>query len=161
MTLPGLSMWNGSSKFLFFIDFWHYVCWRLWRPWMLPLTKYKGHKSNAISLKTCWKPLTILEFIRTYSNIGLNMYFITLCPGWPCNRNYIFYEKLKFLIKFPFFLGTWSFGRCLFRSERFQALSSTWGWTEAGNRGRHLQRSDILRRPQKFEKFSHFVLTTK
>ena len=68
-TLPGLSLWNGSSKFLYFFYFWHSVC---WRPWMLPLTKFEDHKSNAISLETCWKPLTIFEFIRTYSNIGLD-----------------------------------------------------------------------------------------
>ena len=46
MTNPGLSMWNGSSKILYFMDFWHSFCWRLWRPWMLLSTKSKGHKSN-------------------------------------------------------------------------------------------------------------------
>ena len=56
MTYPGLSVWNGSSKIHYFIDFWHSFCWRLWRPCMLLLTKSKGHKSNAIILGTCWKP---------------------------------------------------------------------------------------------------------
>ena len=46
MTYPGLSMWNGSSKIHYFIDFWHSFCWRLWRPCMLLLTKSKGHMSN-------------------------------------------------------------------------------------------------------------------
>ena len=46
MTYPGLPMWNGSSKILYFIDFGHSFCWRLWRPWMLLSTKSKGHKSN-------------------------------------------------------------------------------------------------------------------
>jgi hypothetical protein len=32
MTNPGLSMWNESSKTLYFMDFWHSFCWRLWRP---------------------------------------------------------------------------------------------------------------------------------
>ena len=46
MTYPGLSMWNGSSKIHYFMDFWHSFCWRLWRPWMLLSTKSKGHKSK-------------------------------------------------------------------------------------------------------------------
>ena len=46
MTYPGLSMWNGSSKLYYFMDFWHSFCWRLWRPWMVLSTKSKGHKSN-------------------------------------------------------------------------------------------------------------------
>ena len=29
MTYPGLSMWNGSSKIHYFMDFWHFFCWRL------------------------------------------------------------------------------------------------------------------------------------
>ena len=47
MTYPGLSMWNGSSKIHYFIDFWHSFCWRLWRPCMLLLIKSKGHMSNV------------------------------------------------------------------------------------------------------------------
>ena len=46
MTYLGLPMWNGSSKILYFMDFGHSFCWRLWRPWMLLSTKSKGHKSN-------------------------------------------------------------------------------------------------------------------
>ena len=46
MTYLGLSMWNGSSKIHYFMDFWHSFCWRPWRPWMLLSTKFKGHKSN-------------------------------------------------------------------------------------------------------------------
>jgi hypothetical protein len=38
MTYPGLSMWSGSSKIHYFIDFWHSFCWRLWRTEMLLLT---------------------------------------------------------------------------------------------------------------------------
>ena len=47
MTYPDLSMWNGSSKIHYFIDFWHSFCWSLWRPCMLLLTKSKGHMSNV------------------------------------------------------------------------------------------------------------------
>jgi hypothetical protein len=47
MTYPGLSMWNGSSKIHYFMDFWPSFCWRLWRLWMLLSTKFKGHKSNV------------------------------------------------------------------------------------------------------------------
>ena len=46
MTYSGLPMWNGSSKILYFMDFGHSFCWRLWRPWMLLSTKSKGHESN-------------------------------------------------------------------------------------------------------------------
>ena len=46
MTYSGLSMWNGSSKIHYFMDFWPSFCWRLWRPWMLLSTKSKGHKSK-------------------------------------------------------------------------------------------------------------------
>ena len=46
MTYPGLSMWNESSKIHYFMDFWHFFCWRLWRPWMLLSSKSKGHKSK-------------------------------------------------------------------------------------------------------------------
>ena len=46
MTYPGLSMWNGSSKIHYFIDFWHSLCCRLWRPWMILLTKSKGDNYN-------------------------------------------------------------------------------------------------------------------
>ena len=46
ITYPGLSMWNESSKIHYFMDFWHFFCWRLWRPWMLISTKSKGHKSK-------------------------------------------------------------------------------------------------------------------
>ena len=28
------------------IDIWNSFCWRLWRPWMLHSTKFKGHMSN-------------------------------------------------------------------------------------------------------------------
>ena len=45
-TFPGLSMWNESSKIHYFMDFWHFFCWRLWRPYMLLLTKSMGHKSK-------------------------------------------------------------------------------------------------------------------
>ena len=56
MTYPGLSMWNGSSKVHYSIDFWHSFYWRLWRPCLLFLTKAKYHQSIAIKLETCWKP---------------------------------------------------------------------------------------------------------
>ena len=46
MTYPGLSMCNESSKIHYFMDFWHFFCWRLWRPWMLLSTKSMGHKSK-------------------------------------------------------------------------------------------------------------------
>ena len=46
MTYPGLSMWNISSKIHYFMGFWRFFCWRLWRPWMLLSTKSKGHKSK-------------------------------------------------------------------------------------------------------------------
>ena len=69
MTYPGLSMWNGSSKIHYFIDFWHSFYLRLWRPCVLFSTKAKGHKSIAIKLETCWKPWNNFKFIRTYSNI--------------------------------------------------------------------------------------------
>ena len=46
MTYPGLSMWNELSKIHYFMDFWHFFCWRLWRPWMLLSTKSKWHKWN-------------------------------------------------------------------------------------------------------------------
>ena len=39
-----LLMWDGSSKTQYFIDFWHISFWRLWRTWMLLLTKSKGHR---------------------------------------------------------------------------------------------------------------------
>ena len=47
LTYPGLSMWNESPKIPYFIDYWHFFCWRLWRPWMLILIKSKDHKSNV------------------------------------------------------------------------------------------------------------------
>ena len=31
ITYPGSSMWDGSSKIYYFIDFWHPCSWRLWR----------------------------------------------------------------------------------------------------------------------------------
>ena len=43
----GLSMWDESSKILYFIDFWHSSFCRFWRPWKLLWTKSKGHKSNV------------------------------------------------------------------------------------------------------------------
>ena len=46
MTNPSLSMWNISSKIHYFMGFWRFFCWRLWRPWMLLSTKSKGHKSK-------------------------------------------------------------------------------------------------------------------
>ena len=46
MTYPGLSMWDGSLKIHYFMDFWHSFCLRLWKPRMLLSTKSKGHKSN-------------------------------------------------------------------------------------------------------------------
>ena len=47
LTYSGLSMWDNSAKIPYFIDFWHSFCWRLWRPWMLVLTKSKDLKSNV------------------------------------------------------------------------------------------------------------------
>ena len=47
LTYLGLSMWDNLAKITYFIDFWHSFCWRLWRPWMLVLTKSKDHKSNV------------------------------------------------------------------------------------------------------------------
>ena len=47
MPYPGLSMWDGSSKTHYFVDLWESFCRRLWRPWILLLTKSKGHKSNV------------------------------------------------------------------------------------------------------------------
>ena len=56
MTYPGLSMWNGSSKIHYFIDFWHSFYLRLWRPCVLFSTRAKSQESIAIKLGTCWKP---------------------------------------------------------------------------------------------------------
>ena len=64
MTYPGLSMWNGSSKIHYFIDFWHCFCWRLWRPRML-------HKPNP----------NITQIL---------VYFIPLCLGEPCSMTTLF-----------------------------------------------------------------------
>ena len=32
MTYPGFSIWNWFSKTHYFIEFWHFFSWRLWRP---------------------------------------------------------------------------------------------------------------------------------
>ena len=36
--------WMDHQKAIVFIDFWQSFCWRLWSPWILVLTKSKGHK---------------------------------------------------------------------------------------------------------------------
>ena len=41
------SMLNRSSKIYHFVDFWHSLCWRLWRTGMLLLTKSNGQQSIA------------------------------------------------------------------------------------------------------------------
>ena len=71
MTYSGLSMWDESSQKHYFIDFWHSFWWRLCRPWRLLLTKFKGLKSNAITLQTCWQPYTVFIFVKIYSKLCL------------------------------------------------------------------------------------------
>ena len=34
----------GHQRPIIFMDLWQSFCWRLWRPWILILTKSKGHK---------------------------------------------------------------------------------------------------------------------
>ena len=47
MTYPGLSMWNGSSKTHYFIEFWHPFSWRLLRPSHETKIEFKGQRSNG------------------------------------------------------------------------------------------------------------------
>ena len=87
MTNPGLSMWNGSSKTLYFMDFWHSFC---WRPWMLLSTKSKGHKSNVriswmyrfcfYDLKVhFWWPNKCLKYIISSLNTLYYLVVLNLC----------------------------------------------------------------------------------
>jgi hypothetical protein len=46
MTYPGLSMWDGSSKIHYIIDFWHLFSWRLWRPCYETNIKFEGQISK-------------------------------------------------------------------------------------------------------------------
>ena len=59
--------------------FCHSCCWRLWRPWMLLSTKFKGHKSNfriSLMYRSCfydlkvhfWWPNKCLKYIISSLN---------------------------------------------------------------------------------------------
>ena len=73
------------QKSTYFVDFGHSFYWRLWRPWMLLLTKFKGHKSNAQSHK---------QFSNSSELIKILVY-IPLCPEWPCILCFLnFYASL-------------------------------------------------------------------
>ena len=60
-------------------------CFRIEAVEMLLLTKSKGHKSNAVTLETRWKPQKILDSSELTQIL---VYFIELCPGWPCTISF-------------------------------------------------------------------------
>ena len=53
MTYPGLLMWDGSLKIHYFVDFWHFFYWRLWRPRNIKKIKTDELGINAPNLWTC------------------------------------------------------------------------------------------------------------
>ena len=53
MTYPGFLMWDGSLKIHYFVDFWHFFYWRLWRPRIIKKIKTDELGINAPNLWTC------------------------------------------------------------------------------------------------------------
>ena len=78
-TYPGLSMWNGSSKTHYFIDFWPPFSWRLWRPSHEIKIKFKGQMSKPNEYTDNFRSNLTCIFLSVRAKLKKQLCPRTLC----------------------------------------------------------------------------------